>query len=339
MKVSVLVLPECIAMPCIGIVELLEKTNQLILNTTATEIAQPNRDCHTGFETQLVGVRHKRVQTSMGITITCTRTISDADAADLIIVPALGGDIEAGLAANTTAIDWISEMAHHGTHLASVCTGAFLLAEAGLLDGKAATTHWIEAPRFIQKYPQIHLDPDHFVVDTGQIITSGGATSFLSLTHYIVKKYCSESAATAMSKMFLINRHSDSQNSYATFNSPTQHGDVQIKRAQAYVEQNLSRALSIAELAKRCATSQRSLIRRFKAATGYTPIEYVQQVKIEAAKTHLEKSDSSIEQIAQQVGYLDVPSFRKLFKRVVGLTPSDYRRRQIGGGILVTPAS
>jgi transcriptional regulator GlxA family with amidase domain len=224
-------------------------------------------------------------------------------------------------------IDWIKWQYHEGAEVASICLGAFILASTGLLNGKCATTHWLGVDYFKIMFPDVKLVEDKIIVDNGNLYTSGGAFSFTSLMIYLIEKYCGHQAAITMSKVFLIHVHDTQQTSYSILSLNERHNDKQIKFVQQYIGENYMNSLNIESLAKIAILGTRTFIRRFKKATGNTPYEYIQRVKVEVAKKMLEKSNEGVEQICMNVGYMDFSAFRKVFKKIVGITPSDYKKR------------
>ena len=314
MDVCVLAFKGCSSLSSIGPMELL---------WTAGRLNGPE----PFFNLRLVSTATNPLTSPSGLPIHCHSTIEEVTKADLVIVPAFDGDVLSQLAANSAAAPWVRAMHERGADVASICTGAFVLAEAGLLDGKTATTHWIAQDLFRQRYPRVQILPEQIVVDHGRVCTSGGATSFLTLTAYLVDKYCGAEAARQMSKIFLIDMNKGPQTAYAIFSTQKNHGDREILEAQEMIERQGSRELSVVELASRVNMSSRNFIRRFKAATGNTPIEYIQRVRIEAAKHALESGSDPVDSVAARIGYDDVGSFRSVFKRVTGVSPTEYRKR------------
>jgi transcriptional regulator GlxA family with amidase domain len=209
----------------------------------------------------------------------------------------------------------------------SACTGAFALAEAGLLDGRAATTHWAFQGLLAQRCPRVRLAPHAVIVDQGRIVTAGGATSFVNLVLFLVERLLGQDVARAASRMFLVDPNKAPQGAYAMFSTQKTHGDEQILRAQVIVEGELAQAPAVEELARRVALSPRTFVRRFRSATGNTPRDYIQRVRVEAAKRALERGDDTVGRVAASVGYGDVVAFRKVFVRLTGLTPAEYRAR------------
>ena len=319
LDVSVLVFDECTSLAPIGAMEILMTAGRM--HAAGTGSKEPF------FNVRLVSLGDNPVISANGFPVQCHATISSVQRTDLVIIPALDGDVLSQLTANVACVPWVRRMHDGGADVASICTGAFVLAEAGLLDGRTATTHWIAQDLFRRRYPSVRLAADQIVVDHGRICTSGGATSFLTLTVYLVEKYCGPETGHAVAKVFLIDINKGPQTAYAIFSSQKNHGDDAVRAAQDLIEADVSRAVSVSELAKRVAMSKRNFIRRFKGATGNTPLEYMQRVRIEAAKQALEKGGESVDAIAGRTGYEDPGSFRAIFKRVTGVSPMEYRKR------------
>ena len=261
-----------------------------------------------------------------GIVLRCAVRIADVRASDLVVVPALDPDVLEHLHANRDVVPWLRRICARGADVASVCTGAFVLAEAGVLDHHAATTHWAFQHLFAQRYPKVRVVPQAILVDQGRILTSGGATSFLNLALHLVERVLGADLARAASKMFLIDVNKAPQSAYAMFSTQKTHDDRDILRAQQMIEDRPARAPSVEALARAVAMSPRTFARRFRGATGNSPLEYTQRVRIEAAKRALE-SGQRIAAVAGSVGYTDLASFRRVFTRLTGLAPADYRAR------------
>lgn len=319
LRVGVVVLRESTAIVPVGVAELLKKTVQLGAIVPGVKLARK-------AEILLVG-ETLRVRTAGGWPVQCDTTFARLRTCDLVVVPALDPDVLERLELNRAAVRFVRDMARAGADVASACTGAFVLAEAGLLDGRRATTHWAFQSLLTERHPSLRLEPQAILVDQGRVCTAGGATSFINLTHYIIERYLGRDVAVVASKTFLIDPNKSPQGAYAMFSSQRDHGDDDILRAQEMIERDVSRAVSVAELARAIAMSQRTFVRRFKLATGNTPLQYIQRVRVEHAKKVLEVSRAPLDSVATKVGYRDPVAFRKLFTRLTGLTPADYRRR------------
>ncbi|WP_298238488.1 helix-turn-helix domain-containing protein [uncultured Algibacter sp.] len=281
------------------------------------------------FDINLVGIDEKTVLYDGAFSIHCTATIEQIEKTDLIIIPAvLPQFVLQELEVNYDFVAWIKKQRLlHNAEIASLCMGAFLLAETGLVNHKQCTTHWAGIELFKQRYPQINIKPEKIITDEEGIYSSGGAYSFLNLMVHLVQKYCGKEVAIYVSKMFEIEIDRDNQNQFAIFKSQKEHSDTSIKKAQTYIEAHISDKISIEELSKKLAISSRNFIRRFKKATGNTPLEYIQRVKIETAKQELESSQKTINEIMFAIGYSDTKAFRGLFKRYTGLTPVAYKQK------------
>lgn len=252
--------------------------------------------------------------------------VHDNDTPDLIVIGSVF-DIDKVRRHNAPVLEWLKTHYARGAALASICTGAFLLGETGLLDGKAATTHWGYAREFARRYPKVRLQPDRLVTDEARLICSGGVSAGIDLCLYLVEKYGGREMAVQVSKAVVHELDRGSQLPYAVLTFRKDHADGPIRRIQAEIEGDCARPLRYDELARRHGMSRRSFERRFKAATGDTPLIYLQRVRVEAAKRLLESPGLSVEQISYQVGYEDSGFFRRLFQQHTGIAPREYRQK------------
>jgi transcriptional regulator GlxA family with amidase domain len=254
---------------------------------------------------------------------------------DLIIIPSLSYDYDQVLKNNAALITWIREQYKKGAEIASICTGAFLLAATGLLEGKTCSTHWNAAADFRRLFPNIDLQPDKLITSARGIYTNGGAYSFLNLILFLVEKYFDRETAVYCSKVFQIDIDRNAQSPFFIFKAQKNHGDEMVCKAQTYIEEHLGEKISFEELAADLAVSRRNFDRRFIKATGNTPVEYLQRVKVEFAKKTLEKGRKSIFEVMDEVGYSDDKAFREVFKKITGLSPLDYRAKYNKETVLV----
>lgn len=279
------------------------------------------------FDVEFVGL-HKNVKVLDGeYTVTVKRLLKEVDHTDLIIIPALFGDMAKAVALNKAAIPYINNLHKKGAEVVSLCLGAFLLGATGLLDGKRCSTHWAYYNEFREMYKNIEVVDGAIITDEGNIYSSGGANSIWNLLLYILEKYTSRELSILVAKFFAIDIDRDSQNAFTIFKGQKAHSDDAIKLAQEYIEKNIDERISIDELADMVAVSRRSFERRFKLATNNSVLEYIHRIKIEAAKRSFEKSRKNINEVMYDVGYTDTKAFRTTFKKVTGLTPIAYRNK------------
>jgi len=279
------------------------------------------------FKIELAGIS-KEVDFYDGIfTVKPQTNISAITKTNLIIIPSLNHNYQIAVKGNKLLIDWIVKQYKDGAEIASICTGAFILASSGLLDGKSCSTHWAAADTFRTMFPKVNLQADKLITDENGIYTNGGAYSFLNLMIYLVEKYYDRQTAIFCSKVFQIEIDRQSQSAFTIFTGQKSHGDEIVKKAQAYIESNLHEKISIEQLASRFYVGRRNFDRRFIRATGNTPAEYSQRVKIEAAKRAFETSRKTINEVMYEVGYSDMKAFREVFRRITGMSPLEYRSK------------
>ena len=279
------------------------------------------------FQVELVGAK-KEVKLNNGLYAVHTdRQINNTEKADIIFVPALFGDMPAAVAKNKTLIPWIVDQYNKGAEVASLCVGAFLLASTGLLNGKKCSTHWGFANEFREMYPDVELVDGSIVTEEKRIYSSGGASSYWNLLLYLVEKYTDRATAILASKYFAIDIDRNSQAAFAMFKGQKGHADKEVLKAQDFIEKNIHEKISIDELAGLVSVGRRSFERRFKLATNNSVLEYIQRIKIEAAKRQFESSRKNINAVMYDVGYTDTKAFRDLFKKITGLTPVEYRNK------------
>lgn len=279
------------------------------------------------FKVQLVALSPETKVSGGKFTVHADALIGDVKQTDLLIIPALDGDLVHGLKVNSAFVPWIAEQYKNGAEVASLCLGAFLLASTGLLKGKQCATHWLAADLFRNMFPDVNLVTEKIITDEQGIYSSGGAFSYLNLILYIVEKYAGRDIAIFASKVFAVELDRNSQSRFILFSGQKEHDDEPVKKAQEYIETNVSEKISIGDLAVRFAVGRRHFERRFKKATHNTPVEYIQRVKIEAAKQQLESSRKTISEVMYEVGYNDTRAFRDVFKKITGMSPMEYRAK------------
>lgn len=279
------------------------------------------------FQVQLVGLK-KQVQINNGLfTIHTSHVLKEIEKTDLVIIPALFGDLKTAIASNEKALPWIKAQYENGAEVASLCLGAFLLASTGLLDGKKCSTHWGFQNEFREMFPKVEMVEGSIITEEHRIYSSGGANSYWNLLLYLVEKYTDRSTAILAAKYFAIDIDRESQSAFSMFQGQKTHSDESIKQAQDFIEKNVETKITIGELSDFVALGRRSFERRFKAATNNSVLEYINRVKMESAKRSFETSRKNVHEVMAKVGYTDTKAFRTIFKKVTGLTPIEYRSK------------
>lgn len=279
------------------------------------------------FEIKFVGIKKEVKLHNSAFSVHVDLLLEQVKKTDLIFIPAFSGDLNSALETNKDFIPWIIKQKENGAEVVSLCLGAFLLAKTGLLDGKKCSTHWQAETEFRQMFPNIQLQTDKIITEEEGIYTSGGATSYWNLLLYLVEKYTDRETAVLTSKIFAIDIKRETQSQFIIFKGQKTHSDDDIKKAQKFIENNFQERITIDDLSMKFALSRRSLERRFKRATNNTISEYIQRVKIEAAKKSFETSRKNITEVMLDVGYNDTKAFRGIFKKITGMTPFDYRSK------------
>ncbi|MBU6951452.1 GlxA family transcriptional regulator [Hahella sp. HN01] len=251
----------------------------------------------------------------------------DIKPSDILVIPSIAGDIEKTLTQNPQLIEVLKTMNGQGTIIAGNCTGAFFMAEAGILDNRTATTHWAFVDMFRQRYPSVDLRPEQMLTASENVFCSGGGIAWLDLCLYLIEHFCGHEVAVQTAKTFVIDMGRTYQSSYSSMRARKYHRDEDVLRVQNWLETHCDQDVRIDDLAGRFNMSPRTLARRFKAATGDTPLGYLQTLRLEEAKKLLEETSDNVSQITLAVGYEDVSSFTKLFRQKTGLTPKEYRNK------------
>jgi transcriptional regulator GlxA family with amidase domain len=279
------------------------------------------------FNVQLVGAK-KEVKINNGMfSVHTDKQLKDIEKTDLVLIPALFGDMQTAISKNKVLLPWINEQYKKGAEVASLCVGAFLLAATGLLNGKKCSTHWGFQNEFRQLFPEVGVIDGSVITEEHRIYSSGGANSYWSLLLHLLEKYTDRGTAILASKYFAVDIDRDSQNAFAIFRGQKNHTDAAIKKAQEFIEQNIQDKITVDELADMVAVGRRSFERRFKQATNNSVLQYIHRVKIEAAKRQFENSRKNINEVMYDVGYTDTKAFRSMFKKITGLTPIEYRNK------------
>ena len=286
------------------------------------------------FSVNLVALT-KEVKLNGGLyTIHADFLIKDIQQTDLIIIPSMSGDMVTAMVLNLDYNNWLVEQYKKGAEIASLCVGAFLLASSGLLKGKSCATHWQYNYEFMRFFPDVQLVDNKIITDQNGLYSSGGSSSYWNLLLYLVEKYTGRETAIIASKYFALDIGRTSQSAFAIFRGQKDHEDEEIKKAQEYIEQHYADKLTVHNIADKLAIVRRTLERRFKKATSNTVIEYIQRVRMEAAKKQLETGKKTVNEVMYEVGYTDSNAFRKVFKDVSGMSPIDYKGKYNKGALI-----
>ena len=278
------------------------------------------------FNVQLVGLK-REVKLNGLFTVNTSFLLKEITNPDLIIIPALFGDMKQAIVANKKVLPWIKKHYASGSEVASLCVGAFLLASTGLLNGKKCSTHWGFQNEFREMFPDVQVVEGSVITEECRIYSSGGANSYWNLLLHLVEKYTDRQTAILASKYFAIDIDRQSQSAFAVFQGQKKHSDELIKKAQEFIENNIEEKITIEVLSDLSSIGRRSFERRFKTATNNSVLEYISRVKIELAKRKFETSRKNISEVMYDVGYTDTKAFRSMFKKITGLTPIEYRNK------------
>jgi len=281
----------------------------------------------SGHDVRIASPTGKPVPGYGGFAIEPHCALAQAGDSDVILVPPIFNDIEQTLKLETGLVAWLKSLAPNPALLASTCTGAFFLAEAGLLDGRRVTTNPAFSTLFEQRYPQVQLALDERIIDDSRVICAGATTAYLNLAIHVIDRLAGHDLAVATAKALAMDRHPESQRPYFLFIAPKDHGDDKVLQLQSWIESHHGRPIGIDDLVDVAGMSVRNLNRRFLAATGISPRQYLRRVRIEAAKRLLEQPVAPVDRIAEQVGYRDTRAFIRAFGVVAGLSPGQYRQK------------
>jgi transcriptional regulator GlxA family with amidase domain len=279
------------------------------------------------YEVEIVGLS-KDTKLSNGLyTISSDKTIDQIKTTNVIVVPLLCGDFKRAIRENQAYTDWLMSQYHSGAEIVCLCVGSFYLASTGLLDDRKCAVHWAARNEFKEMFPGINVINDTIITDEKGIYTCGGGYSYLNLILYIFEKHLGREISILASKMFEIDIERKSQNPFAIFIGQKRHGDETVLKAQEWIENNPTETYTVDDICNKISVGRRTFERRFKKSTGNTIVEYVQRVKVEFAKKHLEAGRKTINEIVYETGYNDIDAFRKIFKKTTDLSPLAYRKK------------
>jgi len=323
-RVCLVAIPEVMASTLMGLYDVLNSFN--LLGTYGDGLAG-----RAHFKAEIVAMTAGSLSSASGVPVEAKRSIEQIDSADVVIIPSVlveRGEWQKGR--YPAIVKWLAKMHAAGAQLCSTCSGVLLLAETGLLDGKDATVHWMYGPTFRRNFPNVRLRLERALVAAGknqEFLMSGASTSWHDLILYLIAQHAGPTAAQAVAKFFAFQWHADGQSPYVVFEPATDHGDAVIHKVQSWLARHFSVANPIEQAARISGIPERSFKRRFKSATGHAPIDYVQRLRVEEAKRWLERTQAPVDEIGWKVGYEDPAFFRRLFKRITGVTAGAYRRK------------
>jgi len=320
--VSLVALPDAVVSTLYGIYDVINAFG--LMRIQGTRARAP-------FHAEIVGESVAPLKLASGVPINVQRSIDGVDSTDIVIVPSIllrPEGWERGRYPRLVA--WLRRMHERGAVLCSACSGIFLLAETGLFDGKDATVHYAYARAFSATYPAVPIHPERVLVISGRredLVSSGASTTWHDMMLYLIARFSGATDAQEIARMFALQWHQDGLTPYIVFEGRSDHGDAEIQSAQKWLSTHFSVANPVDEMIRRSQLAERTFKRRFTAATGLTPIAYVQRLRIEDAKRRLERTEAAVDEISWRVGYEDSAFFRRIFKRTTGLAPGAYRKR------------
>jgi len=324
LHVSLVAIPEAVVSTLSGIFDVMNAFTMMDWFGNPPVSAPP-------FRVEIVGLRRGPIELASGVPVSVQRDIASLDTTDIIIVPSVLVGREGWRKGRyPELVQWLGAMHQRGALLCSACSGIFLLAETGLFDGKEATVHFGYSRAFSSAYPDIPIHPERVLVVSGrheELISSGASMTWHDLVLYLIARHAGATAAQAVARFFALQWHQDGLAPFMVFEGRSDHGDVAVRSAQDWIAGHFSVANPLEEMTRRAQLTERTFKRRFTSATGLSPIAYVQRLRIEEAKRRLERTEASVDEISWQVGYEEPAFFRRLFKRITGLTPGTYRRR------------
>ena len=305
--------PSCL----FGAIEVFEKANEFCVN----QGEQPF------YNIRLAGMNLEQKLLNSLFSLQGVQDLTEIKKTDLIILPSFDSRDDFGTRHSRAALDWVSAQYKEGAEVASLCTGTFLLAATGLLKGQSCSTHWMAEAPFRALFPDLKLATHRIITDHKGLYTGGGAMSSLNLMLYLVEKYTGREAALYCAKVLQIDIDRNTQSPFIVFQGLKEHADKEIRTVQEYIETHIAEKITVEILADRCAMNRINFSRRFKKATRLSPVDYIQKVKMEAAKRWLEAGRKNVNEVMYGVGYTDVKAFRAIFKKVAGFTPMEYRSK------------
>ena len=321
--VSLVALPDAVVSTLFGIYDVMNAWTSMRISSAGQR---------PPFQLDIVGEAAGPLRLASGVPIDVPRSVDGVDTTDIVIVPSILLPAVEGWQKGRypRLVKWVQQMYERGSVLCSACSGIFLLAETGLFDRRDATVHFHYAHAFSATYPAVRIHPERVLVISGrreELVSSGASTTWHDMVLYLIARYSGATDAQEVARLFALQWHQDGLTPFIVFEGRTDHGDGEIQSAQQWLGTHFSIANPVEEMVRRSRLAERTFKRRFANATGLTSIEYVQRLRIEDAKRRLERTDTPVDEISWHVGYEDAAFFRRLFKRITGVTPGAYRKR------------
>jgi transcriptional regulator GlxA family with amidase domain len=283
------------------------------------------RPAEPAFRVTTASPDGRPVRSPSGLTMTPHSSVGSIARTDIVIVSTSGLDVDVAVVEQSVLLPWLRTQHQQGAYVAGVCMGAAYLAEAGLLDGRTATTHWALCDKFQARYGKVNWRPDLLITEDSRVLCSGGVYAAIDITLYLIEKLCGHAVAVETSKALLLPMPRTHQSGYSMLPLSPPHGDDRIRAVESFLQGAYREDVSTEALARQAGLGARTFARRFQAATGRAPASYLQAVRIATAKAMLEQDSQPIQAVSSAVGYDDVGFFRSLFKRSTGMTPAEYR--------------
>jgi transcriptional regulator GlxA family with amidase domain len=320
LDVTVVLLEEGYASTAVGPIEVFHSAG-VLWNRLHGEALQPR------FRVRTASIDGQSVTSLCSLGLKPEFAIRDIKRTDIIVLPASGLDVQDRIARNTSLLPWLRKWYARGAYIVGICSGVAFLAESGILEGRQATTHWALADILRQRYPRVRWQPERFLTEDSRVFCSGGVYASIDVSLYLVEKICGHEIALQCARSLLVSMPRSRQSGYSVLPLSRPHSDDRIRQAEDYLQQHFVHGVSLDALASRIGMSPRNFIRRFKAATGRLPGEYIQMLRMSSAREMLERGHVPVQNVCSRVGYEDVAFFRSLFKRHTGMTPAEYRSR------------
>jgi len=318
-KVTIIAIHNTIATTVFGPMDVFYQTGQLWNHINGLPLTPY-------FDVEIASFDGKPVRCLNNVLIHPHKSINDVEETDLILIPSIT-NIQKTIKYSVPILEWLIKKYHRGASIASICTGTFFLADTGLLNGKTATIHWGYVDQFRQMYPHVNLKPERLITDEGDLFCAGALGAGIDLPIYLTEKYFGHEVAIQSSKALVHDMNRHSQAPYTVFQFQKEHTDEAIKNSQRWIEENYSGEFDFDDISTKLGMSRRTFERRFKKATGDTPLAYLQRTRVEAAKRMLETGSNTFDEICYHLGYENSSHFRELFKKHTRLLPTEYQKK------------